>query len=105
DLFEPDERETAGLTVNASQIAGTAPVRRARTLSTRRSPGAMLGSDLGAVERRGSSVEGSTSPTSPTASNADRGLAPGGSSVIRHLRKASQRCVNLANAGDEAEGA
>lgn len=102
DVFEPDERETAGLAVNASQIAGTAPVRRARTLSPGRNrPGELLGFDLGAVERRGSQEGGPNSPASSGGSEADRNLAPTTSSVIRHIRKASQRVVNLANAGDE----
>lgn len=106
DVFEPDERETAGLTVNASQIAGTAPVRRARTLSPGRNrPGAgeLLGYDLGAIERRGSTEGGTTSPTSPIASDTERNLAPATNSVMRHIRKASQRVVNLANAGDETD--
>jgi hypothetical protein len=106
DVFEPDERETAGLTVNASEIAGAMPVRRARTLSSQRIPPIttdMLGADLGAVERRGSSMDNSM-PTSPLTPDGDKKLTPGGNSVIRHIRKASQRVVNLANAGDEAEG-
>jgi hypothetical protein len=104
DVFEPDERETAGLAVNASQIAGTAPVRRARTLSPGRTrPGELLGYDLGAIERRGSTEGNTTSPASPIGSDTDRNLAPTTSSVIRHIRKASQRVVNLANARDETE--
>lgn len=106
DVFEPDERETAGLAVNASQIAGTAPIRRARTLSPGRNrPGAgeLLGYDLGAIERRGSTEGGSPSSPSPVASDSERNLTPATNSVMRHIRKASQRVVNLANAGAEAE--
>ena len=104
DVFVPDERETAGLAVNAGQIAGTAPVRRARTLSPGRGrPGELLGYDLGTLERRGSAEGDLGSPTSPAASDADKSLAPTTNSVFRHIRKASQRVVNLANAGDGTE--
>jgi hypothetical protein len=107
DVFEPDERETAGLTLNASEIAGALPVRRARTLSSRRIPAITtdtLGVDLGAVERRGSSMD-TSNPTSPISPGGEKKLTPGPSSVIRHLRKASQRVVNLANTSEEVEEA
>jgi hypothetical protein len=111
DGFEPDERETAGLTVNASQIAGAAPVGRARTLSTRRVPAeptGMLGYDLGALERRGSNAE-SSSQLSPTSIDGRGGshptaLTPGGATtVMRHIRKVSQRVVNIANSDEQVE--
>jgi len=110
DVFIPDERETAGLTDNASQIAGASPPILSRPKTRPQRPkidtSGMLGADLGAVERQASSVSDvHGSPTSPIAADADRGLSPGGSNpVIRHLRKASQRVVNIANTGDQAEG-
>ena len=107
ELFAPDERETAGLTDNASQISGALPIRRARTLTSQRpriDTSGMLGSDLGEVERRGSDGDIHMSPGSPSVSEAERNLSPGGNSVIRHLRKVSQRVVNIANEGDQADG-
>jgi hypothetical protein len=104
DAFEPDERETAGLTVNASQIAGAPSVGPTRLPSTRRPrviTAGLLGSNLGAVERGGSSGDVSLSSTAP--SSELEAVSPGGNSVIRHLRKASQRVVNIANADDQAE--
>jgi hypothetical protein len=107
DGFELDERDTAGLTVNASHIAGAAPVR-GRQPSTRRpsaEPPEMLGHDLGAVERRGSG-EGSSSRPNSSGSDGSRlshpaALTPGASTVMRHIRKASQRIVNIANTDDQ----
>jgi hypothetical protein len=111
DVFIPDEQETAGLTVNASQIAGAASRPRARTLSTRRPradvPG-MLGQDLGEVERRGSTGESSSPRLSSSGSERlshPAALTPGASSVMRHIRKASQRVVNIANSDDKVESA
>ena len=111
EVFVPDERETAGLADNASQIAGApppilSPPKTQRPQRPKIDTSGMLGADLGAVERQGSSVSDvHGSPTSPIAADADKGLSPGGSNpVIRHLRKASQRVVNIANTGDQAEG-
>jgi hypothetical protein len=105
ETFEPDERETAGLTVNASQIAGTAPVRRARTLSPVRPrimTSGMLGADLSAVERGPvSAVEAGSFRTSLVPGDTDR--TPGGG-LLRHIRKASQRVVNIASTGRVDEG-
>jgi hypothetical protein len=104
--FVTDERETAGLTDNASQIAGAPSVRRANTLTTPRpriNTSGMLGSDLGAVERRGSAGDIQMSATSQSSNETERNLSPGGNSVIRHLRKASQRVVNIANGDDQVE--
>jgi hypothetical protein len=107
-LFVPDEREGASLTENANEIAGAPPVQRARTVNARQRPRIdttdMLGSDLGAVERRGSAGDIHLDPTSPVSNEGERSLSPGGNSVIRHLRKASQRVVNIANTGDHVEG-
>jgi voltage-dependent calcium channel len=107
-IFIPDERDTAGLTDNASQIAGAPQISRPKTRPQRPKidTSGMLGADLGAVERQGPVPGVHGSPTSPIAVDADRGLSPGGSNpVIRHLRKASQRVVNIANTGDHpAEG-
>src|SRR5579871_5303068 len=104
ETSETDERETAGLTINAGQIAGAEPVRRSTTLSPQRpriNTTRLLGSDLEAVERRGSRLE---SPSgSRTSITSDSDSAPASNSVIRHLRKASQRVVNIAYAGEEAE--
>jgi len=110
EMFEPDERDTAGLTDNASQIAGassSAPsVRRARTLETRRprpqiDTSGMLIPDLGAVERRGSASDIHLSPLTPGGNDGERASSPGGNSVIRHLRKASQRVVNIGGQEDD----
>lgn len=107
EMFEPDERDTAGLTDNASQIAGTSStpsVRRARTLETRRpriDTSGMLVPDLGAVERRGSTSDIHLSPSSPGSNEGERVSSPGGNSVIRHLRKASQRVVNIGGQEDD----
>ena len=105
-LFEPDERETAGLTENASQIAGAPSLQRAKTLSALRpriDTSGILSSDPGTVERRGSAVDIRTPSTGQISNDGDRNLSPGGNSVIRHLRKASQRVVNIANEGDQTE--
>ena len=106
ETFEPDERETAGLTVNASQIAGTVPVTRSRTLSPQRpriSTTGMLGSDLGAVERRGSIVDSPGGSRTSVISSEGEKPQGGGNTMIRHLRKASQRVVNIANTGEDLE--
>jgi len=108
ETFEPDERETAGLTLNASQIAGTEPVPRATLLSPQRpqkpriNTTGLLGSDLEAVESRRSAVLESPGG-SRTSAISDAEISPTGNSMIRHLRKASQRVVNIAYAGEEAE--
>jgi hypothetical protein len=107
-LFEPDERDTAGLTDNASQIAGAPSLQRARTLGTLRpriDTSGILGSDLGTVERRGSAVDIRTPSIDQISNDGDRNLSPRGNSVIRHLRKASQRVVNIANTDDQTENA
>ena len=107
-FFEPDERETAGLTDNAGQIAGAPSLQRARTLGAlgpRIDTSGILGSDLGIVERRGSAVDIHTPSIDQISNDGDRNLSPGGNSVIRHLRKASQRVVNIANTGDQTENA
>ena len=102
ETFVPDERETAGLTLNASQIAGVPAMGRSlqRPQITDRD---MLGPDIRAMERRGSATEQSLTP-GLSASDSDKGLLPGTNSVIRHLRKTSQRIVNIANAEAHAEG-
>ena len=110
ETFEPDERETAGLADNASQIAGapsTPSVRRARTLETRRpriDTSGMLVPDLGVVERRGSTADIYSSPSSPGGDDGERAPSPGGNSVIRHLRKASQRVLNIGGQEDDHDG-
>jgi len=107
ETFEPDERETAGLAENASQIAGTSStpsVRRARTLETRRpriDTSGMLVPDLGAVERRGSASDIHLSPLTPGGNDGERASSPGGNSVMRHIRKASQRVVNIGGQEDD----
>jgi len=110
DIFEPDERDTAGLTDNASQIAGapssTPSVRRARTIETSRprphiDTSGMLVPDLGAVERQGSTPDIHLSPLTPGGNEGERVSSPGGNSVIRHLRKASQRVVNIGGQEDD----
>jgi hypothetical protein len=105
EVFETDERETAGLTDNASQIAGAPPSQTSRAVRAQRpriDTTGMLGSDLGAVERRASASDIHLSPVSRTSADSDRALSPGGN-VMRHLRKASQRVVNIANEGDRPE--
>ena len=107
-LFEPDERDTAGLTDNASQIAGAPSLQRARTLGALRpriDTSGILGSDLGTVERRGSAVDIRAPSIDQISNDGERNLSPGGNSVIRHLRKASQRVVNIANTDDQTENA
>jgi hypothetical protein len=106
DAFDTDERETAGLTENAGPIAGAPSPKRAKTLSPKRPrivTSGLLGSDLGALERRGSASDVHVSPTSPTSGDVDRILSPGRNVVIRHLRKASQRVVNIAHTDEQDE--
>lgn len=106
EAFETDERETAALTENAGQIAGAPSPKRANTLSPKRPriiTSGLLGFDLGAIERRGSAPEVHVSPTSPTSGDIDKILSPGGNTVIRHLRKASQRVVNIAHTDEQSE--
>jgi hypothetical protein len=104
EAFEPDERETAALTDNASQIAGAPSARRTRVSSApklRIDTSGMLGADFGTVERQTPTVETRATPSSETPNDAGRILSPGGNPVIRHLRQASQRVVNIANDGDQ----
>jgi hypothetical protein len=108
ETFDTDERETAGLTENAGQIAGAPSPNPAKTLNPKRPriiTSGLLGSDLSALERRVSPTDAHVSPTSPTSGDVDRILSPGGNTVIRHLRKASQRVVNIAHTDEHGQEA
>ena len=108
EAYETDERETAGLTGNAVPIAGAAPVRRAMTLGSIRpqiSTAERLGSDLSAAERGAASVDVTSSSMERTSAEMERPPVSAGNAVIRHIRKASRRVVDLANAGDSLDTA